>query len=250
MSPISLIKYCFSQWMRFNKRHWEKNSDSCYRYPMGNSFEKSNIMQRPLLGLYSVVSLLMLFGSPLYAANGDETPKQATGIPTAQDVLNRIYEQLPQLTGMLYAIVFILGLVFIFKGLVKLKLLGEQRSMMSQHGSLKAPLLYLLIGALLLYLPSTLLISTSTFWTTPCSYCYPTTPDSAFTPFFKVVYAVVNFVGLIAFVRGLVILSHTGEQSQQGAFAKAMTHIIGGILCMNIGTLVQTIFTTLGIKLT
>lgn len=194
-----------------------------------------------------ISSVLLLVSAPSYAADSPPPPADG-GIPDAQQVLVRISEQIPQLTGLLQAIVYIMGVGFIIGGILKLKHVGEQRSMMSQHGGLGAPFLYLLVGALLLFLPTTLNVSTSTFWATPCSYCYPTPEDSPFTAFFKVVYAVVNFVGLIAFVRGLVILSHAGEQSQHGSFAKAMTHIIGGILCMNIGAFVQTIFATLGIK--
>ena len=184
--------------------------------------------------------------SPIVAAQ--TTPQTTTTtIPNAEQVLTNIAAQIPALTSLLAAIVIILGIVFIVAGLIKLKHAGEQRSMMAQHGVM-GPFLYLLVGSLLLFLPSTIQVTTSTFWSTPCSYCYPTSAGSPFTSFFQVVYAVVNFVGLIAFVRGLVILSHLGEQSQHGKLAQALTHIIGGIICINIGSFVQMIFATLGLN--
>lgn len=202
--------------------------------------------------VFTMIVLGSFISTPLYA---DPTPPPAdlppasNPVPDAQQVLNNIADQIPALTGLVYAIVYILGVMFIIGGLFKLKHVGEQRSMMSGHHGVAGAFVYLAIGALLLFLPSTLEVGTSTFWSTPCSYCYPTPADSAFTPVFKVVYAVVNFVGLIAFVRGLVLLSHTGQQSQHGGFAKAITHIIGGIFCMNIGAFVQMVFATLGVKL-
>jgi len=198
--------------------------------------------------VYSTTLLFFLLNPISYAQGSPNTGSPSSGVPNAQEVLQNIADQVPALTGLVYAIVYILGISFIFGGLLKLKHYGEQRSMMSSHGGLGGALMLLLVGTLLLFLPSTIQVSTTTFWATPCSYCYPTDSESPFTSFFKVVYSVVNFVGLIAFVRGLVMLSHVGEHSQHGGLGKAMTHIIGGILCMNIGAFVQTIFATLGIK--
>ena len=45
----------------------------------------------------------------------------------------------------------------------------------------------------------------------------------------------VQVMGVIAFIRGWVLLGHAGEQNaQQGMFGKGLTHIIGGILAINI----------------
>lgn len=193
-----------------------------------------------------VLMFLALMQSAIsYAVTGSSP---GSGVPNAQEMLENISAQIPQLEGLVLALCYILGVAFLFGAILKLKHYGEQRSMMSSQGGLGGALLYLFVGTLILYLPTTVQISTSTFWTTPCSYCYPTSEDSPFNEFFDVVFSVVKFVGLISFVRGLVILSHVGEHSQKG-FGLAMTHIIGGILCMNIGSFIQTIFVTLGIKL-
>lgn len=207
-----------------------------------------NYYKQLLILFISLITANLVFaeGSP---SNPNDLPPPPGGIPDAMQVLNRIADQIPQLTGLVNGIVFLIGLGFIIGGLMKLKHFGEQRTMMSGHHSWGSAVLFLFIGALLLFLPSTIEVGTSTFFSTPCLDCYPTAADSPFTAFFKVVYAVVGFVGLIAFVRGLIILSHVGEQSQHGTLARAMTHIIAGILCMNIGAFVQTIFATLGIQM-
>jgi hypothetical protein len=56
----------------------------------------------------------------------------------------------------------------------------------------------------------------------------------------------VQLVGVIAFIRGLVKLSHMGG-GHQGGIGSALTHIIGGIFCINMYDFVQLIMSTLGI---
>ena len=59
---------------------------------------------------------------------------------------------------------------------------------------------------------------------------------------------IIQLIGTIAFIRGLVILTHLGERGgQQGAFGKAMSHIVGGILAIDINDFMQAIWNTLAL---
>lgn len=187
--------------------------------------------------------LLLLLALPAFAqATG-------TGSPSAQDIIVNISKQIPFLMQMVTAIAYVLGMYFIFAGVIRLKHMGESRTMMSQEHSVKGPLIMLSVGALLLYLPTAVQVGMSTFWTTPNPYGYLEQQDQ-WSEFINDCYIIVQFIGTIAFIRGLVILSHMGGHggSQPGTFAKGITHIIGGIFCINIYQFVQLIMLTLGLQ--
>ena len=176
---------------------------------------------------------------------------QTTGVsgPTsADDFLTRIATQIPMLMRMVTAIAYVLGIYFVIAGIMKLKEYGESRTMMSQQHNLRGPLIFIIVGAFLLYLPTTVNVGLSTFWTDPNPYAY-VTQQTAWSDFWNTCFLIVQFVGTIAFIRGLVILSHLGGHGgQPGTFSRGVTHIIGGIFCINIYQFVQVIFTTLGIN--
>lgn len=182
---------------------------------------------------------------PAYAAdnNGQVTT------PTALEMVENIAKQIPAVMRLVTAISYVLGMVFIFKGVVQLKHLGESRTMMSQEHSIAGPLVYFGVGAMLLYFPTTVQVGLSTFWSNPNPYSY-VQEGAQWAQLYSAVFLVIQLLGTIAFIRGLLILSHLGGgHSQQGAFGRGLTHIIGGIFCINIYQFVQVITTTLGIDI-
>lgn len=169
---------------------------------------------------------------------------------SAQDMLSNIAEQLPDLMRLITAFSYLMGFFFIYRGMAKLKAHGESRTMMSGEHHLSEPMAYLVIGSFLLFLPSAVEVGLSSFWTNPNPYGYLDQQDS-WGEFLGVCYSVVQFVGVLALIRGLVILSHAvGRGGGQDTFGKGMTHVVGGILCINVYQVVQAILTTLGIQTT
>lgn len=167
---------------------------------------------------------------------------------SAQDMLVNIAKSIPNLMQLVTAFAYVMGMYLIFAGILRLKHFGESRTMMSQEHSLKGPLILLTIGALLLYLPTAVQVGLSTFWTEPNPYGYLQEKDQ-WSQFLNVCYLIVQFIGTIAFIRGLLTLSHLGGHggNQPGTFAKGLTYVIGGILCINIYQFVQVIMVTLGL---
>jgi len=187
---------------------------------------------------------LLLFVFPVYA---DNTP--ISGL-SAMDMLINISKQVPQLMRLVTAIAYVLGMYFIIHGVILLKHLGESRTMMSQEHSLSGPLIYIAVGSLLLYLPSSVQLGMNTFWTSPCPYCYAVGGDQ-WTQFLSVCYTIIQLFGVIAFIRGLVTLTHLGGRGggAPDTLAKGLTYIIAGIFCINIYQFVQVILFTLGVKI-
>lgn len=183
---------------------------------------------------------------PVFAADAT-TPTTAIKVVSAQDVITNIATQIPMLMTLVTAIGYVMGFFFIFYGILKLKEFGEARTQMSTERHLKAPLIYLIVGALLLYLPSTVQVGLSTFWSEPSPYGYLQQADQ-WANFTKDIFLVIQLFGTIAFIRGLVILSHMAGHAQHGTFSKGILHVIGGLFCINIYQLVQVVLITLGIQ--
>jgi intracellular multiplication protein IcmC len=166
---------------------------------------------------------------------------------SAQDMINRIAGQIPSLMRMVTAIAYVMGMYFIYHGLMKLREFAEQRTMMSSQHHLKEPMTFIVIGALLLYLPTSVQVGMSTFWADPNPYGYVQEQDQ-WSQFLANCFLVVQLFGTIAFIRGLVILSHGGGHGGQSSFGKGLTHVIGGLFCINIYQFVKVILFTIGIQ--
>ncbi len=200
--------------------------------------------------------ILMMFSSLSAFA---DTP--ATGAPTsnsvtsisAVDMLRNFATDVPSLMRLATALAYVVGMYFILIGIVKLKHAGESRTMTSQEHAMTEPMMYLIAGALLLYLPTSVQVGLSTFWSTPNPYGYLDNQNATgpWGDFYSICFSVVQFFGVVAFIRGVIMLSHLGGRGgHQGGIGKAMTHIIGGLFCINIYEFVKMVLATLGIDTT
>lgn len=172
-----------------------------------------------------------------------------TATNDAEGMLANIVSQLPALTRMVTAIAYVMGMGFIIASVMKFKLYGEARTMMSQQHHLTQPLVFLAVGTLLLYLPSAINSTLSTFWANPNPYGY-VADERDWTRAVGQCVLVIQFFGLIAFIRGLVIISHLGgHHGGQGGLGKGVTHVIGGIFCINIYQFVKLVMFTLGLEI-
>ncbi|MBA3662496.1 MAG: hypothetical protein H0W64_12260 [Gammaproteobacteria bacterium] len=202
---------------------------------------------------FLIIIFLCLVTSAIFAAAETTTIDLPGGAKvsstSAQDMLVNFSKTIPNLMRLVTAFAYVMGMYLIIAGIIRMKHLGESRTMMSQEHSVKAPLILLATGAMLLYIPTSVQMGLSTFWTDPNPYGYLQEEDQ-WSQFINVCYLVVQFVGTIAFIRGLLTLSHLGGHggNQPGTFAKGLTYIIGGILCINIYQFVQVINVTLGLS--
>ncbi len=144
---------------------------------------------------------------------------------------------------------YLFGLVFVFRGIFMLKVYGEGRTMMSGQANLKGALICLLVGAVLLFSQSmydTLLFSTfSATSTSPLQ--YDTNSTLSIDAYFSLL-RFISLIGLISFIRGWVMLTHLSNPGQQSSFGKALTHIIGGLLAINIQGTINVVQGTLGMS--
>lgn len=166
-----------------------------------------------------------------------------------QTMLINLSKSYPAIWKLTTAAAYIIGFGFVSKAIYSLKVYGEARTMMSNSTSLKGPLTFLFTGTALIFSPQIfkdLLLSTfGTSQITPLLYGTP--PPGWTQQSITALLGLVQVVGVIAFIRGWIYLARSGEQgAQQNTFGKGLTHIIGGILCINIVATRDVIWNTFG----
>ncbi len=164
------------------------------------------------------------------------------------NILNNVANSMPGVELLVTGAAYLIGLLFVFKAITSLRSYGESRTSMSSHGSMKEPLMYLMSGAVLVYFPTAfrVFMQTAFGYENVLQYAPINSSNSAFDTLFgngsavgEPLSVIIQVVGVIAFVRGWVLIARASSQGQQpGGTGKGLTHICGGILAMNIvGTL-------------
>lgn len=171
-------------------------------------------------------------------------------------VLNSISESVPSVTAMITSICYVAGFWFLYKGVYKLKQYGELRTMMSSNTDMGEVIKVFVAGTLLLFIPTTINVFESTLFGsyvphTLCYQCNSHTVTNRYEALAQIVIIVVRIFGLIAFVRGCMMLASAGQNSNpNSSLGKALTHIVGGALLINLHATVSVFFSTIGGSLT
>lgn len=193
-----------------------------------------------LKAVIEIVLFLALFSLP--------TLTQAV---TADQMLANINAQLPALYKLVTGFGYLVGFFFVIVGIHKLKEFGNG-TMQSNRLAMKEPLAYIIIGSMLIYFPSTLSVMLASVYGTSAisPYVGYGVAQSTFNEIGATIVGIVQFVGIVSFIRGLMMLHKVGvgDSQQGGSFNKGLTHLIGGIIAMNIIQFGHILSTTLGIS--
>lgn len=153
---------------------------------------------------------------------------------------------------------FLTGVALVFRGLAMYRAFGQAITQMSRSGEVAGPMVFIAVGAMLIYLPSTLDYSLTTLYGDTIDIDALSTAgqligyESAssfgrWAELSKVIVGYMKLIGLIAFVRGWVILSKMGHAgSQPGSVGKGITHIVGGVLLVNVVDTINILAATFG----
>jgi hypothetical protein len=172
----------------------------------------------------------------------------AYATPDLSDMLANFSTSVPQFMQLVTATAYVMGMFFIYKGIVALREFGESRTQGSSHHELKGPVILMGVGTLLLYLPSSVQAGLSTFWTDSNPYGYLTEATDQWTTMYQDCFMIVQLIGTISFIRGLVILTQlSGQGAQPGTFGRGLTHIVAGALCINLYDFLNAINGSLGL---
>jgi len=164
------------------------------------------------------------------------------------NILNNLSNSILPVERMITGGAYLIGCAFLFKAIYSLKVYGEARTMMSNNASIKEPLIYLLVGAVFIYFPTSFeMLMQSTFnYNTVLQYAPVDSGNSALDKLFgtgsvvgKPLTMLIQVIGLVAFVRGWILIARSASHGQPpGGTGKGLVHVFGGILAINIvGTL-------------
>lgn len=158
-----------------------------------------------------------------------------SGDTDISQMLINIAETMPPVLAMVTAASYVMGFVFVMKGVYKLKEYGEARTMMSSQISIWPIVIKLGVGAMLIYFPSAVDIGMQTLFDYSSPLSYSGTQSSETEELVDALVLIMQVIGAIAFIRGLVLLSTSVQQgAQPGGFSKGITFMVGGILAINI----------------
>lgn len=188
---------------------------------------------------------------------------------TLETTLQNLRQLVIPLTELLLILSFVLGISFIWHAIVAMKHRGMMMNQQSQPGELASIIAYLVVGAVLVWLPTSSNLIADTFFgggqgnlfsegafdfsalgtgAQLMSYTTNTSVQAQWTAVANTLVVYIQFIGLIAFIRGWVILSKMGKPGTPAeTTGKALTHIIGGIIAINFVQFIQLIKETLGL---
>lgn len=146
----------------------------------------------------------------------------ACWIVSQANILANIANQLEPVQRLITGGAYLIGCAFIFKAIYSLKVYGEARTMMSSNTSIKEPVMYLMVGALLIYFPSLVssVLQTTFGYSNPLAYSGGVSSGSdTISALFgsgslvgRPLVMIIRVIGLIAFVRGWVLIARSASQ--------------------------------------
>lgn len=126
------------------------------------------------------------------------------------------------------------GVALFLGGMFQFKRFAQTRTFMSHQMTVATPLMMIIAAVLFLMLPSFSGMLLHSFWgtTSPLRYSGGTSPYQQVIP---PVLMFVRIIGVVAIMRGLMLLSRSGRiGGQPGTMGRCMIHLFTGILCMHI----------------
>lgn len=162
-------------------------------------------------------------------------------------VLEKLSLSLPYVQTMVVAFSYLAGFTLMFASFYKLKQYGELRSMMSLQTDLRGPVVSIFVAAILVYLPTALKIMMNSFFGYGSPIAYEADESNRWSQTVSIVVYFTQIMGLIAFVKGWIVISRVANKSSQNAtFGKGVIHIFGGLVAININGTVALLNATLG----
>ena len=154
------------------------------------------------------------------------------------------------------AVGYLMGVIMIFRGIAMYRAFGQHITQMSRNGELAGPGVYIIVGALLVYLPSVIDASLITAFNvdrtelSELTYSGTSTGTVDWSQVVDLINSYAKLIGLIAFVRGLHLISKAGDPGvQPGTISRGLVHFVAGVLLINIGATYSVLSVTFGFSI-
>ncbi|MEE2769814.1 MAG: hypothetical protein VX835_01880 [Pseudomonadota bacterium] len=154
----------------------------------------------------------------------------------------------------LTALAYVMGIYLTVSAVFKFKKFGHRTAFMHVEAGMFGPIMQFFIGVAMLYMPTFIGVLNATVFGDSAiddvmAYTSSgSSPDwaNAISP----MYQAIQIIGMIAFLRGWLILSKSVQKdggNQPGQITKGVIHIIGGVLAMNITRSIEILTATFGL---
>lgn len=157
--------------------------------------------------------------------------------PDLVSILGNLSQSLYPVQRLITGGAYILGILFFLTAISKLRKIADHRAQSSSQEKMFTPMMYILFGAALLYLPTAMSLMSNTVFGVGNVLTY-----SSLNP--KNIYSSVGLLirtaGVLWFVRGCVLVAHSSEPGTQEG-PKGLLFIIAGILAMNFDNTISII---------
>lgn len=150
--------------------------------------------------------------------------------PDLIKMLSNLGNSLFSVQYLLSGFAYVIGIIFIYVGLSKLKVIGSSRPNSPSQVRMIVPIAYFLAGAAIIFIPTMVDTARNTFFGNSNILGYSSYEA---TDFNNVFYWLIKTVGILWFIRGCVLLAHSSNPGFKFG-AKGLIFVIAGILAMNI----------------
>lgn len=144
-------------------------------------------------------------------------------------IIGNLSQSLYPVQKLISGLAYLLGFLFFLTAISKLRKIGDKRAQSSSQEKMFTPMMYMLMGAMLLYLPSVLHTLANTAFGVGNVISYTTYNP---TDIYSSMGLLIRTAGILWFVRGCVLVAHASEPGTQEG-PKGLAFICAGILAMN-----------------
>lgn len=145
-------------------------------------------------------------------------------------MIGNVSHSLGAVKSLLLGMGYVLGIFLVITSLLKFKKIAEAKAHSSSHEKMMSPILYLLLGAALVFLPSTATyLSNTTFGTTNVLQYIQYNPYDIYSS----MGFIIKTAGVLWFIRGCILLVHGGSPGAEKHGGKGLAFIAAGIFAMN-----------------
>ena len=186
--------------------------------------------------------------STVYAQDTD------TSAYSIDSIFSNLSTSLSGVSQFLTALSYVIGIYLTVSAVFKFKKFGHRTAFMHVEAGMFGPIMQFFIGVGLLYTPTFIGVLNATVFgdsSIDDVMAYSTSGSSPdWATAIEPMYQTIQVIGLIAFLRGWLILTKSVQKdggNQPGQTTKGIIHIIGGVMAMNITRTIDIITASFGL---
>jgi len=187
------------------------------------------------------------------------------------DIMQNLRKILNPMMVLLLTASFLSGILFLLRGFLMLKSFAMPLTQASKPGEIAGPLVYIFVGTILIYIPSSTDVLSSTLFGSNVNSIFsnsgnsysvnlqsmgkasdqilgyaPVSVEGQWAALIDTIVLYMQFIGFLAFMRGWFIVAESGQPgTQPGSISKGVIHIVGGLLAINFLPLVNAVHNTI-----